>query len=386
MTADDAVAGRVAPGYETVREAFAGLLADGRQARERTGPDDSGGETGAALTVLRYGEPVVTLHGGWRDTARRQPWTADTLVNTYSVAKPFVAAAVLMLVDRGRLDLDDRVTDHWPAFAARGKTAVTVRHLLTHTAGLPAFPVPRTADAYGDWDLLCADLAAATPEFAPGEVAAEHALTYGHLLGELVRRIDGRSPGRFVAEEIAVPWRLDLGFGLTPADRARCAELEYGDPDWPVRALGTPGSLHHRALANPAGALDLGTVNGDAWRSAEVPAVNMHATATGIARFYAGLLAGGTLDGVRLLDPSTVVSAVAVQHDGPDLMLQRPVRWGLGVQIEDDGSWGMGGVGGSAGWADPATGHAIAYVTRRLGGFDRVEAVEAALAFSAAKP
>jgi CubicO group peptidase (beta-lactamase class C family) len=182
-----------------------------------------------------------------------------------------------------------------------------------------------------------------------------------------------------VADEIARPWGLDLGFGLPAADRARCAELEYDAPDWPARMLGTPGSWHARAVSNPQGARDLAVVNGDLWRSAEVPAVNLHTTATAVARMYAGLLAGGALDGHRLLSPALVAELTGAQHAGEDLFLERHVVWGLGVQIEDDGTWGMGGLGGNAGWADPATGHAIAYVTRRLGDFDRVEAVDAAL-------
>ena len=194
-----------------------------------------------------------------------------------------------------------------------------------------------------------------------------------------MRRVDGRSPGRFVAEEIAGPWRLDLGFGLDAAARDRCAELEYDRSDWPARMLGTAGSLHERALCNPAGALELATVNGAAWRSAEVPAVNLHTTATGVARMYAGLLAGGTLDGRRLLDPALAAAATSAQHTGPDLVLERPVGWGFGVQVDEDGTWGMGGLGGNAGWADPATGHAIGYVTRRLGDSERAAAVDAAL-------
>jgi CubicO group peptidase (beta-lactamase class C family) len=362
-----AIDGRVSAGYEHVRDLFADLV-------------ETGSETGAALTVLRHGAPVVELHGGWRDAARQQPWTADTLVNVYSVGKPLAALAVLMLVDRGQVGLDDPVARHWPEFATNGKERVTVRQALTHTAGLPAFGVPRESDAYGDWDLLCADLAGAAPEWPPGTAVAEHALTYGHLVGELVRRVDGRRPGRFVADEIAGPWGLDLGFGLSAADRLRCAELEYDAPDWPARMLGTPGSLHARAVSNPRGARDLAVVNGELWRSAEVPAVNLHATATGVARMYAGLLAGGTLDGHRLLDPALVTALVSPAYEGDDLFLECRTVWGLGVQIEPDGTWGMGGLGGNAGWADPATGHAIAYVTRRLGDFDRVSAVDAALA------
>jgi CubicO group peptidase (beta-lactamase class C family) len=358
MTAD----GWVAPGFEPAREAFASLLS-------------SGAETGAAVTVLRHGEPVVELRGGWHDRARERPWATDTLVNVYSVGKPLIAFAVLLLIDRGLLDVDEPVAARWPDFAAKDKESVTVRNLLTHTAGLPAFPVPRPATAYSDWDLLCADLAAAPAEHPPGTAAAEHALTYGHLLGELVRRVDGRSAGRFVADEIAGPWQLDLGFGLDAADRARCAELEYGDPGWPARQLGEPDTLRRRGLGNPAGALDLAVVNGDAWRSAEVPAVNLHATATGVARFYAGLLGHG----VPLISPELIAAATSVQVDGPDLLLGRPVRWGLGVQIDDDGTWGMGGVGGSCGCADPARGYAVGYVTRRLADFDRIDAIAAAL-------
>jgi CubicO group peptidase (beta-lactamase class C family) len=338
----------VAPGFEAVREAFA---ADPRG--------------GSALTVLRHGEVVVDLSEGWRDAARTRPWDADTLVNVYSVGKPVIALAVLLLVERGLVALDDPMARHWPSF----QTKASVRQVLTHTAALPAFPVPRDASAWGQWDVLCADLAAATPEWEPGTVAAEHALTYGHLLGELVRRVDGRAPARFVAEEIAGPFGLDFGFGLGAADRARCAELEYDAPDWPARMLGEPDSVHARAVANPPGARDLAVVNGELWRSASVPAVNLHATAMSVARFYAALL-DGRLPGALM---------ATAEFSGMDLFVGSEVVWGLGVQIEPDGSWGMGGLGGNAGWADPGRGLAIAYVTRRLGDFTTVDRIEAAL-------
>jgi CubicO group peptidase (beta-lactamase class C family) len=355
-----------APGYEHFGELFDELISSGQ-------------ETGAALTVLRHGEPVVELHGGWSDADRQRPWAPDTLVNVYSVGKPLIALAVLVLIERGQVGLDDPVARHWPEFAANGKDHVTVRQALTHTAGLPAFAVPRGADAWSEWDLLCADLAGAAPQWPPGTVAAEHALTYGHLLGEIVRRVDGRSAGLFVAEEIAGPWGLDLAFGVPEVDLARCAELEYDAPDWAARNTGDPGSVRERAIANPLGARDLAVVNAEAWRVAEIPAVNLHATATAVARMYAGLLAGGVLDGHRLLGPEVVTAFTAVHFEGHDHFIEQPTRWGLGVQIEDDGTWGMGGLGGNAGWADPATGHAIAYVTRRLGSFDRVGLVDAAL-------
>ena len=341
--------------FAPVRDCFHDLFAAGR-------------ETGAGLSIWYDGEPVVDLVGG-------PGWRPDTLVNVYSVGKPVAALCLLMLVDRGRIGLDDAVSAHWPEF----RTPATVRQVLSHTAGLPAFPVPRPAEAIADWELLCADLAAADPEWEPASVAGEHAWTYGHLVGELVRRVDGRSVGRFLAEEIAGPWRLDLGFGLGEADQRRCADLSYGDRDWPTRMLGEPGSLRARALGNPAGGLDLAVLNSPLWRGAEVPAVNLHATAAGLARLYAGLLAGGTLDGVRLFSADLVAEATRVQYDGPDLVLDRRAYWTLGMQWEPDGSWGMGGIGGSSAWADPERGYTFAYATARLAEHDRVDELVEAL-------
>ncbi|NUR52237.1 MAG: beta-lactamase family protein [Hamadaea sp.] len=329
----------VARGFEPVEAAFEDLLS-------------SGAESGAGLAVIHDGRVVVDLVGG---VVGR-----DTLVNTYSVSKPFAAYCLLLLVDRGRADLDDPVRRHWPEF----ESDATLRQVLAHTAGLPMFPVTRTAEALRDWDLLCTDLATATPMWTPGEVAAEHALTYGHLIGELVRRIDGRSLGPFLRQEVAEPWGLDLGFGLSPADEARCADLVYGDPDWPVTILGEPGSLKARALGNPLGCLDLAVLNGELWRGTEVPAVNLHATALGVAKFYAELMAS---------TKEVVAEAIRVQHDGVDQVLDRKVCWGLGVQVDDDGSWGMGGIGGNCGFADPVRGYAFGYVTRHLAGFERVD-------------
>lgn len=334
--------GFIAKGFEGVGEAFAA---------EPRG--------GSALTVLRDGEPVVEVWEGWRDAGRTTPWDANTLVNVYSVGKPVIAAAVLILVARGAIVLDAPMSSYWPEFQSPAR----VRDVVSHTAGLPSFPVPRPASAWADWDRLCADLAAAEPEWEPGTLAAEHALTYGHLLGELIRRVDGREPSLFVANEIG----LDFGFALSDADIARCAELEYDAPDWPARMRGEPDSVHARAVSNPAGARDLAVLNSDLWRKAAVPAVNLHSTATAIARFYA-----------RVLDGSLPELAVPA-YEGMDLFLETEVTWGLGVQIEEDGTWGQGGLGGNAGWADPATGLAIAYVTRRLGDFAAVDRIENAL-------
>ena len=340
MSPDLKIDGFVAPGFEAVRAAFA--------------TDPRGG---SALTVLRGGETVVDLREGWRDAARTDPWDENTLVNVYSVGKPVIALGLVLLAERGLLSLDDRVPRLWPQF----NTDASVREILAHTAGLPYFPVVRSAAAWSDWDLLCADLAGATPVWPPGTVAAEHALTYGHLVGELIRRVDGRPPAQFVAEEIAGPYGLDLGYGR---GSDRCAELEFDSPDWPARNLGEPDSVHARAVSNPAGARDLAVVNSDRWRSATIPAVNLHATAAAIAGFYAV--------------PVTRLLAVP-QFEGVDQFIGSTVVWGLGVQFETDGTWGMGGLGGNAGWYDPANDLAIGYVTRRLGDFTAVDRIEAAL-------
>jgi CubicO group peptidase (beta-lactamase class C family) len=180
--------------------------------------------------------------------------------------------------------------------------------------------------------------------------------------------VDGRPPGRFVAEEIAGPFGADLAFGLDATAQARCAELEFDAPDWPERNAGEPGSVKARAVGNPAGARDLAVVNGPRWRSATVPAVNLHATAVGVARFYDELMRR----------PVGAVMATG-QFTGVDRFIGNPVTWGLGVQLESDGTWGMGGLGGNAGWADPDRGLAVAYVTRRLGDFTTVDRIEEAL-------
>ncbi|GIF74746.1 serine hydrolase domain-containing protein [Asanoa siamensis] len=353
------VTGHTDPAFASVRAVFDGFFRDGR-------------ETGAGVAVVHRGRLVVDLVGGSR--ADDRPWTRDTVVAVYSVSKPFAAACLLILVDRGRAGLDDPVHRHWPEFADDG---TTVRHVLAHTAGRPAFPTPRPAEAWADWATLAADLAAAPPLWEPGSTAAEHALSYGHLIGELVRRIDGRPIGRFLTEEIATPWGLDLAFGA--GGRTDVADLTFGDPRWPVTTVGDPGSLRHRGLTNPAGCRDLTVLNGPLWRETDVPAVNLHATATAVARFYQGMLAGGRLDGVRILSEATAAEMVAVQHDGPDLLLDRPVRWSLGFQIEDDGSFGMGGIGGSCGYALPRADLAIGFATRHLADFDRIEELDDAV-------
>jgi CubicO group peptidase (beta-lactamase class C family) len=286
---------------------------------------------------------------------------------------------LLSLVDRGLVGLDDRVASVWPEYTAAGKDRTTLRMLLAHRAGQPTFPEPRPADAWGDWADLTAMLARAEPEHEPGAAHVEHALTYGHLVGEVVRRVDGRSLGTVWHEDVAARLGLDFHIGLSAAERDRCAEVEYASPTWAAEMAGAPGSLRERALSNPAGALDTGVLNSALWREAEVPAVNGHGTARAVARFYAAL-AGWLAEPVFGPElQAEVLRPVAEEHDA---LLDRSVAWGLGLQFEESYA-GMGGIGGSDGMADLERGYAFGYVTRNLGDHDRAislaETVEACL-------
>ena len=324
------------------------------------------GEVGAALGVIVDGRAVVDLVGGTSD-ASGALWSSDTIVNAYSAVKPIAAACLLVLVERGHLGLDDRVTRCWPEFGASGKDAVTVRHVLAHQAGLDLFERPPSLETLLDWDAMTELLAASPPAWPPGTAHAEHVVTYGHLVGELVRRVDGRSLGTFLRDELSRPWELDFHVGLAERLRRRAADVV--DPDGTFVA----------PLARPAEIADPAVVNGVAWRAAEIPAVNGHGTALALARFYAALGAGGTLDGTRLLSAELVAEAVHPQLVALDRVLDRTVAWGLGLQVDlEDGGFGMGGMGGNLGWWGEE-GYAIGYVTRRLGDHERVDAIDSAV-------
>jgi len=341
--------GEVAAGFEGVRDAFGRCF-------------DELGETGALYAAFVDGRVVADLWGGV---------TRDSLVHVYSVTKPMVAFCVLVLADRGVVSLDDPVARRWPEFAQAGKERVTVRQALSHQAGLLAFREPQPTELLFDWDRTCELIAAERPWWEPGTGHGEHALFYGHIAGELVRRADGRSLGTFWRDEVATAWALDFHIGLGVEELARTVDLDGAleQPSDEVRRL---------ALANPPGLLDLDVVNSARWRTAEIPAVNGHGTATAVARFYAGLAGGGALDGVRLVSPETVAAMTRGELTAVDSFIGDERTWGLGVGIDADG-FGMGGLGGSLGLADPALGLAEAYVTRHMAGHDRADLVDAAL-------
>lgn len=337
------------------------------------------GELGAGCTVAVDGRVVVELWGGWADAGRSVPWQGDTLVNAYSVGKPVIALAVLQLLGAGLVDLDAPASGWWPELRA-GQQGATVRHLLSHQAGVPAIRTPMTDGDLGDWDAMAAAIAATEPWWVPGAGLAYHTNTYGFLAGELARRVTGLLPGEWLSTQVAGPLGADLHWGLAPAEQRRCADVDWVGAgtltiDWStIDALPPEQAMVVLGYANPPGFSSLGIVNTPAWRAAQVPSTNLHATATGIARLYAALAAGGSLDGVHLVEPSVLAEATAVQVEGWCPVLQRDASFGLGFQPTrpdrpfgpNPGSFGHFGTGGALGFADPAAGVAFGYVMNRV--------------------
>jgi CubicO group peptidase (beta-lactamase class C family) len=346
--------GAVERGFEPVQDAFEEVLR-------------GQGGTGAAAAVWHDGAWVVDLRAGHVDAARSRPWEERSLVQPYSVTKPFAAVCALVLVERGLLDLDAPMQRYWPEFRA----PATLRHVLSHQAGVVALDEPAPTEAFYDWERLCGLLAAQEPAWEPGTAHGESALFYGHLVGEVVRRVDGRTLGVFLREEVCGPLGLDFFVGLTNAEHARAVELTGLDDRFRrENASGRP-ELYRRALANPPGAQDPTVVNSRAWRAAEVPAVNGHGTARGVAGLYAALLQG------RLLSRELLREAATAQCAGLDAVFGGENAWGLGfgVDVDEDG-FGMGGLGGSYGGASTAGGYAFAFLTGSIGGHERAAAVE----------
>lgn len=349
------VHGSCDPAFESVRAAFERCFAEL-------------GEVGASTAVYVHGRCVANLWGG--EMASGVPWRQDTIVHTYSVTKAFAAVALLVLIERGQAALDDPVIHYWPEYGQAGKERTTLRHLLSHAAGLFAIQQDLPPDALLDWDRMVAAIAAEPPTWEPGTKVGEHALLYGHLVGEVVRRVSGRTLGKFLREEVCEPWAIDFHVGLLPGEEARCAtvlgiEENITLPD---------DDLRLRAINNPPGGRSAATVNSSAYRRAEVPAINGHGSGNGVARLYAGLANGGELDGIRLLSPALVLEIASPQASSEDVYLRRHVDWGLGVQVDRDG-FGMGGLGGGLGWGNLEHGFGFGYVTRYMKDHDRALAV-----------
>ena len=354
--------GECDPRFAAVRDTFAASF-------------DAGREVGASFAATIGGRLVVDLWGGHADAARTRPWRRDTIVNVFSTTKAMTALCAHLLVDRGLLDLDAPVARYWPEFAAAGKEALPVRMLLCHTAGLAAIRPRISLETIYDWDRYAAVIAAETPWWEPGTANGYHALTFGHLVGELIRRIGGKSMGRFLRDEVTGPLGADFHVGLDVAEEGRCAEMiaptaaeeaAAGVPD------PAPGSLRAKVFGNPP--LHPRQANTSAWRRAEIPAANGHGNARSVARVLAALACGGTLDGVRLLDAASIARAIEPQAYDRDLVLGFKLKWGLGFMLTSDElplspnprAFGHGGWGGSLGFADLDAGVSWAYVMNKM--------------------
>lgn len=343
----------------TPSEVLDGLVATGR-------------EPGGAVAVVRDGVVEVDHCAGTRDGV--SPWTTDTLVMTFSVAKPLAALAFLDAVAEGDLGLDQPVASVWPEFGQSGKQHTTMRHLLSHQAGLPAFPEDALQVEYDDRQGLVDLLAAAVPAHPPGAGVAEHALTYGHLLDEVLRRATGEPlVERFARVAAAAGW--DLHLRVEARDLGRVATLVEPTGLWASGYLEDP--RWGPALGRPPGLLDVEVLNSVRFRVTPFPAVGLHATALSLASFYDDAVRPDGLVADRL-GHDLWRAYVGPAATGHDLVLDRPVTWTLGFQVdEEDGrvELGMGGAGGCSAWAEPAAGYGAAYLTRGLGGHDRADVV-----------
>jgi CubicO group peptidase (beta-lactamase class C family)/pimeloyl-ACP methyl ester carboxylesterase len=353
------VGGRVAAGFEAVRDAFAANF-------------DRHDDVGAACCVYLDGRPVVDLWGGFADLALGRPWTEDTVQIVFSATKAVTAVCVHLLAEQERINLGAPVARYWPEFAARGKEAILVAWILSHRAGLAAVDGDLTLEEVLAWDPVVAAIAAQAPNWEPGTAHGYHVRSFGWILGEIVRRVTGRSLGRFLAEAIAGPLGLDLWVGLPAGEEQRRATII---PPADMPALETilgRDSLTARAMSGPSGLF----AYDEMWNrrdvlAAEMPSSNGVASARALARLYAACI--GEVDGVRLLSARTVDAARSVQAEGPDRVLVLPSRYGLGFMLPPmlapacgPRSFGHPGAGGSLAFADPDARLAFGYVTTRM--------------------
>jgi CubicO group peptidase (beta-lactamase class C family) len=349
------IAGHAPPRFAAVKDAFAANFAAGE-------------ELGARFTLVEAGEVVLDLWAGHADRARTRAFDETTLTPVFSTTKAIAALLMARLVDQGKLDYGQTVASVWPEFAAAGKDSTTVEQLLSHQAGLPGFPQQMDPVDWFDWDLICARLAAMTPLWPPGTASGYHPITFGYLAGEVFRRVEGRTMGTALREDLAEPFGLDLWIGLPDAEFDRVAELQ--------RPSALPNFGEHNAAtvaafltqwASPAG-------RGQAeWRRMEIPSANGHCTALALARLMGALANDGWLDGEDILSPSLIAEASRMRIRGQDLVLPFEMSWAAGfMRNEAVHPWGPGnqtfghsGWGGSCAFADPERKLGGAYVMNK---------------------
>ena len=349
-----ALGGTCSARFEPLRELFAAKL-------------ESGEDLGASLAFNIDGEMVVDLWGGWADEARTVPWAQDTITNVFSTTKSMTSLAALVLVDRGELDLDATVAKYWPEFAANGKAGVKVRHLLSHMSGVSGWEQPITLEDMYDWDKSTALLAAQAPWWEPGTASGYHALNYGHLIGEVIRRITGQRLGEFFATHLAGPLGADFHIGLSPSEFHRVANV-VPPPVAPAPAEPMqldPNSVAFKSMSNPV--MTPETTWTEGWRRADIGAANGHGNARSLARLQSAVACGGLVDGVRLLSPPTIDRIFEVQSNGIDLVIGIPSKWGVGYGLFPEGrGCAFGGYGGSLVVIDADRRMTFAYVMNKM--------------------
>jgi CubicO group peptidase (beta-lactamase class C family) len=349
--------GHADPRFAGVRDAFAANFARGE-------------DVGASVAVTLGGELVVDLWGGHADAAKTRPWQRDTIVNVYSTTKTMTALCALLLADRDELDLAQKVAHYWPEFAANGKADITVAQLLAHSAGLSGFAEPVAAADLYDWDKATALLAAQAPFWAPGTAIGYHAITQGYLVGEVVRRITGKSLGTFFRDEIAGPLGADFHIGLAASEDDRVAELLPPPPGGSIADITSRPLTVNMATNPPINPRDTRT---RAWRAAEIPAANGHGNARSVALVQALLANGGVVGGKRLLSEAGARLALEPQIKGEDMVLGGPAHFGLGfglnggaVPLPHDECCYWGGYGGSIIIIDMKTRSTIAFMMNKM--------------------
>jgi CubicO group peptidase (beta-lactamase class C family) len=358
--ADGSVQGFTQERYAPVRAAFEANLA-------------SGADVGASFCATLEGETVVDLWGGFADAAKTRPWEKDTIVNVYSTTKTMTFLTALLLADRGKLDFDAPVACYWPEFAANGKADIKVSHLMSHSAGLCGWTEPVTTEDLYDWGKVTALLAAQAPLWEPGTASGYHAITQGYLVGEVVRRITGKSLGTVFREEIAEPLGADFHIGLPASEDARVAEL-IPPPKGAAAGDGQQTKIQAIAFNNPV--IDVSATATRGWRGAEIPAAGGTGNARAVAEIQSILANGGVAKGKRFMSQAGCRKALELQIEGPDLVLGSDVRLGMGFGLgggvvplpHPESSMYWGGYGGSLIMIDMEARTTIAYAMNKMAG------------------
>jgi CubicO group peptidase (beta-lactamase class C family) len=355
----DGQVGGIADGkFAAVREKFEQNIADGT-------------DIGASFCVTKDGETIIDLWGGWADPEKTRPWEKDTIVNVYSTTKTMTALTALWLADQGKLDFDAPVAEYWPEFAANGKAGIKVSHLMSHSAGLAGWTAPMEKHDLYDWDKATSLLAAQAPLWEPGSQPGYHAVTQGYLVGEVIRRIDGRSVGTVFREEFAEPMGADFHIGLPATEDSRVADLKPPETGGLREASET--DLQKAIFNNPD--VDVSETRTRAWRGAEIPAAGGTGNARSIANIHTILANGGVSGGKRYLSEAGCRRALELQIEGDDLVLRIPVRYGMGFGLAgpsmpmlNEHTCFWGGYGGSLVMIDMERRMTVAYAMNRMAG------------------